>query len=132
MNKHPFQTALETKDIPALPGLFTSDIEFHSPIVYQPFKGRQNVSSLISLLRNTFADVAYTSDLGDEHRRVLVCDVTLDGLQGQNLQFLRFDEHGLIADITVFLRPLRIALALAEKLRPYADQHPDGSYSLKG
>lgn len=63
--------------------------------------------------------------------RALVCSVKIAGLEGENMQLLRFDEDGLIVDITVMLRPMRAGMALAE-MGPRGEQRPDGTFVVKG
>ncbi|MEV7045578.1 hypothetical protein [Amycolatopsis sp. NPDC051061] len=122
---------METQDNEVLPELLTPDVTFHSPVVYKPFAGRKVVATLIPLLRSCFQNVNYSIEFGDAATRTLVAEVTIGELQAQNLQLLQFDADGLIADITVFLRPLRAGLALSRLLEPHLKKSKNGSWSVK-
>lgn len=130
MSKHPFQIAIEEDDTEGYLKLLAPDVVFHSPIVHKPFIGRELVAALLPLLRACFTDVVYTADLVGNGVHAGLCSVKIAGLDGENMQVLRFDDEGRIVDITVLLRPLRASMALAEMMGPHARQLPDGSYEL--
>ena len=132
MKKHPWQTVMESGDTSRLSELLAPDVTFHSPLVRQPFHGVKLVAALVPLLRRCFDNVVYTADLSGESMRALVASVQISGLDGQNMQLLRFDDSGLIDDITVMLRPFTLGTALSKLMAPQVDRLPDGSYTVKG
>lgn len=131
LGQHPFRRAIEDGDDDALAPLLASGVVFHSPVLHAPFVGRDNVANLISVLRSTFTNPRYTDEFAAEGKRALVFRAELGDLEGEGVQLLRFDQDGLIGDITVLLRPIRATMALAETLGPRLEKLPDGTHRLK-
>jgi SnoaL-like domain len=131
VSKHPFRQAIEDDDASAYGPLLASDVVFHSPVLHAPFLGRENVTTLLSTLRSTFTDPVYTDEFAADGKRALVFRAKLGELDGEGVQLLRFGKDGLIADITVLVRPIRVSMALAEALGPRLEKLPDGTHRLK-
>ena len=116
---HPFRDAVEAQDIEAAIALLAEDVVFRSPVVFRPYHGRDAVGVLLAAVSRVFQDFRYEREIGAEgasdHALVFsarVGDRKLDGCD-----FLHTNEHGLIDDFCVMVRPLSGALALAEAMK---------------
>jgi len=116
---HPFRDAVEAQDIEAAIALLAEDVVFRSPVVFKPYHGRDAVGVLLAAVSRVFQDFRYEREIGAEgasdHALVFsarVGDRKLDGCD-----FLHTNEHGLIDDFCVMVRPLSGALALAEAMK---------------
>jgi hypothetical protein len=116
----PFREAVEREDIAAVASLLAPDIVFHSPVTFHPFVGREDVTRLLELVSQTFEDFRYTDELTVEGAEALVFRANVADRELEGIDLLRFDEHGLINDFTVFVRPLSglvpFAQAMGEKV----------------
>ena len=116
----PFREAVEKMDIEAVSSLLARDVVFHSPVTFHPFVGREDVTRLLELVSQTFEDFRYTDELSVDGAEALVFRASVGERELEGIDLLRFDEHGLISDFTVFLRPLSglvpFAQAMGEKV----------------
>jgi hypothetical protein len=67
-------------------------------------------------LLSTFTNPRYTDEFFAADKCALVVHAEIGDLEAEGVQLLRFNQDGLINDITVILRPIRAAMALAEAL----------------
>jgi len=116
----PFREAVERMDIEAISALLAEDVVFHSPVTFHPFVGREDVTTLLGLVGETFREFRYTDELTVDGAEALVFRATVAERELEGIDLLRFDEHGLINDFTVFVRPLSglvpFAQAMGEKV----------------
>jgi hypothetical protein len=111
-----FRRAVETEDLEAMAAALAPDVVFRSPIVFRPYEGREPVMGLLSLVAQVFEDFRYVDELRGEGTvcllfRARVGDRDLDGLD-----YLRLNSDGLVTELTVMVRPLSGAHALASAM----------------
>jgi hypothetical protein len=115
-----FREAVERWDIDAISQLLAEDVTFHSPVTFHPYSGREDVSRLLALVAETFANFRYTDELRAGEVQALVFRADVGDREVEGIDLLRFDEDGLIGDFTVFVRPLSglvpFAQAMGEKV----------------
>ena len=111
-----FRAAVERHDLDAACELLAPDVVFHSPVTFHPFLGRDTVSRLLSLVADTFEDFRYTDELLADGAHALIFRAAIAGRELEGMDLLRFDEHGLIADFTVMIRPLSGLVPFAQTM----------------
>ena len=116
---HPFRAAIEARDLDALQGLLADDIVFRSPIVFKPYHGRETVTMLLAAVSRVFEDFRYEREFGasDAPDHALVFTARVGDKQLEGCDFLHTDEHGLIDELCVMVRPLSGANALADAMK---------------
>jgi SnoaL-like domain len=116
---HPFGVALEAGDIDAAVALLSEDVVFHSPIVFKPYHGRDAVALILHAVSRVFEDFRYTREIGapDASDHALVLRARVGELEIEGCDFLHLDEDGSIDELTVMVRPLTAAHALAEAMK---------------
>ncbi|GAA1842227.1 nuclear transport factor 2 family protein [Actinomadura bangladeshensis] len=121
---HPFRRAVEAGDVAALEGLFAEDAVFTSPVVFRPYEGKAITAAIVRGAARVFQDIRYVREIvsADGRDHALVFQATVNGLQVQGCDFLHLDEDGLIDDLTVMVRPLSAAKALAEAMGAQFDR----------
>lgn len=109
MPKHDdFRAAVEAMDIAAATACFHPDATFHSPAVHRAYEGRDAVVAVLGAVMQVFEDFAYTGEFaGADGRELLEFRARVGDREVQGVDLLRFDEDGLVTDLTVLLRPLR-------------------------
>jgi hypothetical protein len=111
-----FRAAVENADLDAAGELLASDIVFHSPITFHPFRGREVVRRLLGEVAEVFADFRYTDELAGDGCHALIFAASVGDREIEGIDLLRFDADGLIADFTVMLRPLSALVPFAEAM----------------
>lgn len=116
---HPFRIAIEAQDIDAAVALLADDVEFRSPVVFTPYRGRDAVAALLHAVSRVLKDFGYLREIGGEDAldHALVFRARVAGKQIEGCDFLHCSENGLIDELVVMVRPLSGALALAEAMR---------------
>ncbi len=119
-----FRTAVDSRDLDALEGLFTEDIRLFSPVKFTPFEGRPMVLGLFGVLLRTFEDFRYvgrfdgssetSADGTETPSAVLLFRTTVNGRQVHGIDLLHFAEDGRIKEFTVMVRPQSAVHALGE------------------
>jgi hypothetical protein len=121
MPSHPLRQAVEAHDIDALIDTFAPDVVLHSPLISEPFKGREDVGFLFRTLADEylFADgFRYTAELADKDTLVLAFRGPLRGTDVEGIDLFKLNSDGKIREVTVFLRPLPGTAAIAKFLSP--------------
>lgn len=131
MGSHRFETAMLEGCVDDYRDLLGASVQLHSPVLHRPLVGRELVGPLLGELRACFTEPTFTDRLEAAGTVGLVFRARIDELDAEGLQLLRFDDDGRIADITVMLRPIRAAIALAQAMEPILERGPDGTYAIK-
>jgi hypothetical protein len=118
---HPFRQAVEARDIDALIDTFAADVVLRSPLISEPFRGRENVGFIFRTLADDYLftdDFEYTAELADGDVVVVAFRGLLKGTEVEGVDLLRLNADGKIGEVTVFLRPLPGTAAIAKFLSP--------------
>ncbi|MEU7071850.1 nuclear transport factor 2 family protein [Streptomyces narbonensis] len=121
---HPFRKAVEDRDPDALEALLAEDVVFTSPVAFTPYAGRAMTAAILRGVLRVFEDFTYVREIGNPDGRdhALVFTATVGGKQIQGCDFLHFDEEGKVDDLTVMVRPLSAARALADAMGAQFDR----------
>jgi hypothetical protein len=116
---HPFRAAVEAQDLEGALALLAEDVVFRSPVVFKPYHGREAVALLLAAVSRVFEDFRYEREIGAPQSRdhALVFRARVGERELDGCDFLHTNEHGLIDDLCVMVRPLSGALALAEAMK---------------
>jgi hypothetical protein len=114
-----FRQAVEAGDLDRLMSAFAEDAVLHSPITFQPFEGRAAIRRLLGIILSVAQDFRYTDEL-DAHdgTKALVFRARVRDRDVEGLDLIRFDEAGLIRDLTVMVRPRSGLEALLAEVAP--------------
>ncbi|WP_394842020.1 nuclear transport factor 2 family protein [Pendulispora brunnea] len=109
-----FREAVEASDIEALVQTLSPDIVFHSPVRFHGFEGRETVGTVLRAVMRVFEDFHYTGELHDGNDTALVFRARVGKLELEGIDLGTVDPStGLVKHLTVFVRPLSAAQALA-------------------
>lgn len=114
-----FRAAVEARDFEGAVALLADDVVFRSPVVFRPYEGREVVGALLHAVSRVFEDFRYECEIGAEDARdhALVFKARVGDREVHGCDFLHTDDDGLIDELTVMVRPLSGALALAEAMK---------------
>ena len=100
---------MQTGDTALLSELVAPDAVFHSPVVHTPQAGHAKVRMYLIAAGQVFADTGFTyvRELVDGSEACLEFIATVDGIQINGIDLIRFDLEGRIVDFKVMVRPLK-------------------------
>src|SRR5271165_7655349 len=113
----PLEVASHNHDVEAVIGCFSSDIVIRSPITQRVrFEGIEQASELFRQVFRVISDIRFYETIGDDRNQVVFWRGRVRRNYIEEANLLRFDERGLVKEMTVFMRPVPGLLALAVEL----------------
>jgi len=105
---HPLRKLRESgKATPAqVATLLAENVVFNSPILVRSIEGREAVAAIFAQSRSTRGSGTYTAEVKlDDRTTFLRWEGTMDGHKIESLEVIVDNEHGLIVERTIALRP---------------------------
>jgi hypothetical protein len=87
--------------------------------VYTPYRGRDAVRPILEAVVMVFEGFRYVREIGADDARdhALVFEARVGDKQLEGCDFIQLDDEGAISELTVMVRPLSAALALADAMK---------------
>jgi hypothetical protein len=119
-----FRTIIESGNLHGLAELFADDIVFRSPVAFKPYEGPAITAAIIRGVSRVFTDFRYVRELGSDDGlgSVLVFETFVDGVSTNGIDLIEVNDEGLISALTVMVRPLSAANALATAMAAQFEQ----------
>ena len=114
---HPFRRAAEAKDVELMTETLREDVVLHSPILFRGFEGREIVGQVLTHVAATLADLTYVDEVQEGDSVVLRFKAQVGELELEGIDYLTLDADGRVADLTVFMRPLKAVNAFNEQMK---------------
>jgi SnoaL-like domain len=111
-----FRSAVEARDLDLMRDALHPQVRFFSPVVFKPYEGRDAVMRLLGHVIEVFEAFRYTDQLEGVGSSGLVFKAKVGDKEVQGWDFLQLDSAGLVTELTVMVRPLSGAIALAEAM----------------
>ena len=112
-----FRLAVESGKLENIASCLAEDVVFKSPIVFKPYQGRVAVTALLRAVLVVLQDFRYHATFENEHGAALEFSAKVGGREVQGIDLLELDAQGLVKKLTVFVRPLTAAHALASAMQ---------------
>ena len=117
---HPFGQAIAADDHDAAVAALAENVEFRSPAVHKPYRGKAQVEGILRLVATVFENFRYTAEWRDGRTTILFFEANVGNRELQGVDILEDGDDGLIERFTVMIRPLSglqaVAHAMAERL----------------
>lgn len=110
---------MATGDATLLSGLLAEDAVFHSPVVHTPQQGKDKVLAYLLAAGAVFGGDTgfhYVRELVDGPEACLEFVATMDGIEVNGIDLIRFDLEGRIVDFKVMVRPLKAINMVWQKM----------------
>jgi ketosteroid isomerase-like protein len=119
-----FRSLVEAGDFAGLENLLADDVVFRSPVAFKPYAGKPIVAAILRGVSRVFVDFKYVRELADEDGRgsALVFETKVGDTSVTGIDLIRTGDDGLITELTVMVRPLSAANALAQAMAAQFDQ----------
>lgn len=105
-------------DPQALRAMLAEDAVFHSPVVHTPQEGQDKVFAYLHAASHALGgdDFRYLRQIVDGDQACLEFATTLDGIQINGVDIIRWNDDGKISDFKVMVRPLKAINKVWEKM----------------
>src|SRR4051794_32649055 len=95
----PLRRAMIARDPAALIATFAPGVVLWSPVAARPFRGREAVGEVMTVLLDALEDFAYTEVVDGGDVQVLAFRMRLEGRVVEAVDLVRYDEDGLVREI---------------------------------
>lgn len=112
-----FRAAVESGDMTAAVALLADDVEFHSPVVHTPYRGRDAVAPILHAVATVFEEFRYVAEMDDGDDHLLVFRAHVGDRELEGIDLIHHDASGAIDRLTVMIRPLSALQAVATAMR---------------
>lgn len=104
--------------------LLADDVVFTSPVAFKPYHGKAITAAILHGVSRVFRDFGYVREIDDHPHSALVfrAEVGDTGIAVEGCDFLTVNADGLISELTVMVRPLKAAQALADAMGAQFEQ----------
>ncbi|HKY58930.1 MAG TPA: nuclear transport factor 2 family protein [Aeromicrobium sp.] len=117
-----FREAIESWDFDAVESLLADDVVFTSPVAFKPYPGKAITAAILRGVSRVFTDFHYLREINDEPHSALIFQANVGDVTLNGCDFITVNDDGLISELTVMVRPLKAAQALAEAMGAQFDQ----------
>lgn len=84
------------------------DVELHSPVLFRGFEGIDAVGMILGHVAEVLENLRYVDEaVGEDGSVVLRFKAEVGDLELEGIDYLTLDEEGRVADLTVFMRPIK-------------------------
>jgi SnoaL-like domain len=111
-----FKQAAEAKDFARAEELFSPEVVFLSPAVYEPYTGLEALGRLLRTVAEVFEDFRYVDQVETGDTAVLIFEARVGDKELNGVDVLRFGGDGRIEELTVMIRPFSGLQALLEEM----------------
>jgi hypothetical protein len=117
-----FREAIESWDFEAAEKLLADDVVFTSPVAFKPYPGKAITAAILRGVSRVFTDFHYLREINDEPHSALVFEAKVGDITVNGCDFITVNDDGLISELTVMVRPLKAAHALADAMGAQFEQ----------
>jgi ketosteroid isomerase-like protein len=103
---HPFRAAWQTRDLDAWSSNFAPDIVLYSPMIKMTFRGQEAATELYGVLFDALEEFQITDEFARQGEYACFWRAKAGGRTIEGSDLIGHDEHGKIAEVRVFIRPL--------------------------
>jgi hypothetical protein len=123
-----WRQASESRDAALVTTCLADNVQVISPLTAQfRFTGRDQVRTMLTAAFKVIDSIKFHTEIGDHETKALFYYGRCRGVDFEEAQLLRFNDEGLIVEITLFGRPLPGLTAVMAAIGPellQAGDHP--------
>ncbi len=108
------------KDVSKLRSIIHPDAVFRSPFAFKPYEGQDALVFVLTQVIEIFEDFTYHREMfsNDGQHAFLEFTTKISDKTLKGIDMISFDEHGLITEFEVMIRPMSGLMILAEHMAP--------------
>jgi hypothetical protein len=116
------ESALAGGGFDAVEATLAEDVVFTSPVAFKPYAGKAITAAILRGVGRVFEDFRYVREIEDGPHSALVFETRVGDVSLNGCDFITTNDDGLISELTVMVRPLKAAQALAEAMGAQFEQ----------
>jgi hypothetical protein len=116
------ETSFVTGEFDAVESLLADDVVFTSPVAFKPYPGKAITAAILRGVSRVFTDFRYVREIEEHPHSALVFEAKVGDVSVNGCDFITVNQDGLISELTVMVRPLKAAHALADAMGAQFDQ----------
>ncbi len=116
MRSDTFKAAVADGDIDAMTAALAPGVTFNSPAVFKAYEGREATMVVLQAVTRVFEDFRYVDAFEGEDGEVLHFAARVGDRELNGIDMFRFDDDGLVSELTVMIRPFSGLRALLEAM----------------
>jgi SnoaL-like protein len=115
MKSDAFRKAAEEMDLDGTIAQMSPSVVLRSPVVSDPFHGREAVRRVFAILYETFEELEFTGTyVSDDGGELLHFRWRIGDQEAEGVDMMHFDASGLIEDYRVMVRPFSALQAMRD------------------
>jgi hypothetical protein len=122
MSDSPFRAAVEARSLDLLSAALAPDVTFRSPAVHAPYVGRDLVLVILGAVLEVFEDFAYQAEIRDGDEEMLRFRARVGEREVDGVDIVTYAD-GLVAELTVMIRPLSALSAVRDAMAAQLEAH---------
>jgi hypothetical protein len=107
---------VETRDARILAELLDENVNFHSPFVWKPKRGREITTAILLTVTEVFEDFRYVRAILDGANWALEFEARVGDFDLRGVDLILLNDDGKIADFEVMIRPANALQKLGEEM----------------
>jgi hypothetical protein len=111
-------------DTGGLAGVLAENVVLIGPLSDQPLTGREAVTAAIQNVSTVAADLTYKEVLSGETHHAAFFRLQVDDTAVDGMDYVLLDADGKIAEVTIFWRPLPLAVEMQGQFAPLIGMQP--------
>jgi limonene-1,2-epoxide hydrolase len=111
-----FRAAVAQHDLDAVMKVFADEVTFHSPIVFKPYHGKDELRFVLSGVMQVLEDLHYVGEYRSDEGVVLHFHARVGDREVDGVDMLHLRSDGLCDDFTVMVRPYSAASLLRDRM----------------
>jgi len=129
LTEHPLEAwhrLVRSNDPSGLDGLLAEEAVFHSPVVHTPQRGRKLAALYLGAAFRVFFNPSfrYVREIVGATDAMLEFEVTIDGVQVNGVDLIKWNEAGRIVEFKVMLRPLKAINLIHQRMAAMLQSSP--------
>ncbi len=116
------EAALAGGSFDAVEATLADDVVFTSPAAFKPYEGKAITAAILRGVGRVFTDFRYVREINEKPHSALIFETKVGDVSLNGCDFITTNDDGLISELTVMVRPLKAAQALAEAMGAQFDQ----------
>jgi hypothetical protein len=111
-----FREAVDARDMSKVMTLLAPDVEFLSPVSFEPYRGRELVGWILASVATVFEDFHYVDQLEMGSHSMLKFRARVGDRLAEGVDLIELNGDGQVKKLSVMVRPLSALQALGERM----------------
>ena len=113
-----FLAAVQARDTTRAAAQLAEYVILESPLVVEPYVGREQVANVVSEFVDAFDEFTVTEIISGDGHFAVMTNIKIGTTEIDGVDLIGINAEGKVASLSIHLRPLRAIVALQNRLAP--------------